>query len=44
MTNYGYFLLVVAFLLAILSFAAALLSVSVILLAIINDYKNAKKN
>lgn len=38
------FLLVVAFLLAILSFAAALLSVSVILLAIINDYKNAKKN
>lgn len=38
------FLLVVAFLLAILSFAAALLSASAILLAIINDYKNAKKN
>lgn len=38
------FLLVVAFLLAIVSFAAALLSASAILLAIINDYKNAKKN
>lgn len=38
------FLLIVAFLLAIVSFAAALLSASAILLAIINDYKNAKKN